>query len=162
MRILTYKRTHMGDPDFRGVFGVNDCMGRVRSLAYDAVVGIGGIGAEPRGFEIAGKVTWIGVHPTKTPGEWVAPTVAFERFVLFDSSGPELHSLAPSLARRMYQGKVRYLLNGYSELEQAEAEQIVKWAMDATAGIVGEHVKVHKGVRLRCVCKRPRTTPARQ
>ncbi len=43
MRILTYKRTHTGDPEANGVIGINDCMGRVRSLAYDAVIGIGGI-----------------------------------------------------------------------------------------------------------------------
>ncbi len=29
LRILTYKRTHIGDPDSIGQFGINDCMGRV-------------------------------------------------------------------------------------------------------------------------------------
>ena len=41
MRILTYKRTHKGDPDNRGVFGINDCMGAIRNRKFDAVVGIG-------------------------------------------------------------------------------------------------------------------------
>ena len=35
MRILTYKRTHTGDPDHLGRFGVNDCMGGVRNLRFD-------------------------------------------------------------------------------------------------------------------------------
>ena len=125
MRILTYKRTHTCDPDKNGVFGVNDCMGKLRSLEYDSVLGVGGIGAEPRAFEIDGKFTWVGVYPTKTLGEWDAPMVAFHRFILFDASGPKLHSLAPPLSKRMYQGKARYLLRGYSVSEQAEAEEVV-------------------------------------
>lgn len=152
MRILTYKRTHTGDPDGKGVFGINDCMGRVRSLAYDAVIGVGGIGAEPRGCDIDGKITWVGVYPTKESGGWEAPQVTFQHFVLFDANGPKLHALAPSLAKRMYQGKVRYILNGYSSLEQIEAEEIVQWALDATAGVIGEQTKTYKGVRVKCVC----------
>jgi len=38
MRILTYKRTHTGDPSPDGVFGVHDCMGRIRDLSYDAII----------------------------------------------------------------------------------------------------------------------------
>ncbi|GLR14164.1 hypothetical protein GCM10007907_29540 [Chitinimonas prasina] len=133
MRILTYKRTHTGDPDGRRVFGVNDCMGRVRAYEYDAVIGVGGIGAEPREYGIAGKITWVGVNPKVLPGTVKSPQIAFEYFVLFDAHGPELHSLAPNLARRMYQGKVRYLLKSYSRSEQWEAEGIVQWAKEAIA-----------------------------
>jgi len=43
MRILIYKRTHTGDPDLKGRFGIHDCMGRVRDYDYDAVIGVGGI-----------------------------------------------------------------------------------------------------------------------
>ncbi len=56
----------------------------------------------------------------------------------------------------MYQDKARYLLSGYSDSEQAEAEQIVKWAMEAIAGINGNQDQVQRGVRMKCVCKRPR------
>ena len=156
MRILTYKRTHTGDADKNGVFGVNDCMRKLRSLEYDAVIGVGGIGAEPRAFEIDGKITWVGVYPTKTLGEWDAPMVAFQRFILFDASGPKLHLLAPTLAKRMYQGKARYLLCGYSDSELAEAEGVVRWAMQATYGIIGNQEKVHRGVCIKCVCKSAR------
>lgn len=157
MRILTYKRTHTGDPNASGVFGVNDCMGRVRALEYGAVIGIGGTSSEPRKLGIDGKITWVGVHPTKTNGRWAAgPEVTFERFILFDSNGPELNSFAPSLAKRMYQGKVRYIVKGYSSAEQAEAEQVVKWALGATADVTGAQIKMHNGVRVKCVCKRSR------
>ena len=48
-RTLIYKRTHTGDPDPKaGVFGNNDCMGTVRKRDFDAVIGIGGIGPEPK------------------------------------------------------------------------------------------------------------------
>jgi hypothetical protein len=148
MRILTYKRTHTGDPNPDGIFGVNDCMGRIRDLEYDAVIGVGGMGIEPRSYDIDGKITWVGIHPVKVPGDRRGSLVTFQRFVLFDADGPILSSLAPSLARRMYEGKVRYLLEGYSN-----TEQIIAWAMEATAGVSGEGVKIHKGFRLKCVCK---------
>lgn len=51
MRTLIYKRTHPGDPDETGRFGIHDCMGKVRSWQFDAVVGEGGIGPEPRGTD---------------------------------------------------------------------------------------------------------------
>ena len=35
MRVLVYKRTHVGDPDARGRFGIHDCMGQDRSWHYD-------------------------------------------------------------------------------------------------------------------------------
>jgi len=65
MRILTYKRTHTGVPDFHGRFGNHGCMGRVRDFCFDAVIGVGGIGAEARSWDIAGKLTWIGVGPQR-------------------------------------------------------------------------------------------------
>jgi len=65
MRTLVYKRTHTGDPDELGQFGNHDCMGTVRGRYYDAVIGVGGIGDAPRRFNIAGKITWIGIGPHK-------------------------------------------------------------------------------------------------
>ena len=40
MQTLIYKRTHKGDPDKQGRFGIHDCMGRVRSRDFDAVIGM--------------------------------------------------------------------------------------------------------------------------
>jgi hypothetical protein len=48
MRILVYKRTHKDDPNADRCFGAYDCMGTLRDCEYDAVIGVGGIGAEAR------------------------------------------------------------------------------------------------------------------
>jgi hypothetical protein len=41
-RTLICKRTHPLDPDESGVFGVQECMGRVPAYMFDSVVGVGG------------------------------------------------------------------------------------------------------------------------
>ena len=51
MRVLIYKRTHPFDPNAEGVFGCEDCMGAVRRRRFQAVIGVGGLGAEPKGWE---------------------------------------------------------------------------------------------------------------
>lgn len=85
MRTLIYKRTHPGDPDAEGRFGIHGCMGRVRNRDFEAVIGVGGIGAEPRSHEINGKVTWIGIGPHRRAGDDArAPVITFDRFLLFE------------------------------------------------------------------------------
>jgi hypothetical protein len=42
MNTLVYKRTHTGDPDESGIFGIHDCMGQVRGWNFGAVIGVGG------------------------------------------------------------------------------------------------------------------------
>jgi len=154
MRILTYKRTHTGDPNSDGIFGIADCMGSVRRHRFDAVIGVGGTSAEPRSFAIDGKITWVGVNPRKAEQQGLrGPIVTFEHFVLFDANGPLLSALAPALAKRMYVGKVRYLLGRYSNTEQADAERIVQWAIDATEGVDDAQSKVHCGIAVGCVRK---------
>jgi hypothetical protein len=128
VRILTYKRTHIGDPNASGVFGVGDCMGQVRGRTYDAVIGIGGVGAEPRSHGIDGRITWVGVGPRTVDHTPRGPVLKFRRFILLDSDGPFLAELAPELARRMYERNVRVLLEGYTTKQKREAEEIVAWA----------------------------------
>ena len=53
MRVLIYKRTHTGDPDENGWFGHLGCMGKVRCSDFQAVIGIGGMGIEKAGVEVA-------------------------------------------------------------------------------------------------------------
>lgn len=129
MRILTYKRTHVGDPDNFGRFGTNDCMGRVRGYRYDAVIGVGGIGPEAKSHNIARKITWVGVGPKRKYGgsNRRAAIIEFEHFVLFDHAGPLLSSRAPNLAEKIYSGR-RYILDAYSDTEKLEATPIIDWA----------------------------------
>lgn len=118
MRILIYKRTHVGDPNEDGRFGLYNCMGRVRGYDFDAVIGVGGIGKEPKSFGIDQKINWVGINPTKKRSLSGSGTVVtFENFLLLDEHGPLLETLAPALAKRMYEGGARILLDDYSELE---------------------------------------------
>lgn len=129
MRILTYKRTHVGDPDQSGRFGISDCMGKVRGYSYDAVIGVGGTGYEPRSHCIDRKINWVGIGPRRASrlSGYRSDVIEFEYFVLLERDGPLLHSMAPNLARKMYNGR-RYILDAYSEIEKAEAIAIVEWA----------------------------------
>lgn len=115
IRTLIYKRTHSGDPDpVRGLFGNHNCMGTVRGWAYDAVIGIGGIGPEPNRNRIAGKLTWIGIGPHKVfddPTKPRSPRVTFDHFRYYGERGPLLEVVYPMLARRMYKRNVRVLIH---------------------------------------------------
>lgn len=157
MNILTYKRTHIGDPDSRsGEFGVRDCMGRVRGFHYAAVIGVGGIGAEPQSHGIAGRITWVGVVPRKKSSTSRGPVVTFDKFVYYGAGGVPLHMVAPNLSRRMYEGKARYLLFDYGSEEKREAETIVRnviagrWRKYGRLTIVEEERSTQAGFRTRC------------
>lgn len=129
MRILVYKRTHNGDPDADGCFGAFDCMGKVRDRAFDAVVGVGGIGSEAVSNGIDRQVNWVGISPHKrhVAGKR-GPEVLFDYFLYFGTDGPSFPALAPRLAARLYGDNVRSILDGMSAAEQAEAEGIVRRA----------------------------------
>jgi hypothetical protein len=105
VRTMIYKRTHTGDPTPEGIFGLSDCMGRVRARDYDAVIGVGGLSEEPRACGIAGRITWVGVGAHRGEGIPVGyrgPIVEFDRFKLFDEGGPMLDDVAPALARHLF------------------------------------------------------------
>lgn len=131
MRVLVYKRTHNGDPDASGCFGVYDCMGIVRDREYDAIIGVGGVGPEAVSNGIDGQVNWVGIGPHKRyVKDKRGPEVLFEHFLYFGTDGPDFHKLAPQLAARMYGDNVRSILDGMSDAEQEEAERIVALAED--------------------------------
>jgi len=103
MRILVYKRTHIGDPDESGCFGIHSCMGQVRERDLDAVIGVGGVGSEPVQEGIDKKLTWIGIGPKRVGvADDGHPLLAFEQFYLKDEKGPLLGDKAPKLAKRMF------------------------------------------------------------
>jgi hypothetical protein len=144
MRTLIYKRTHPGDPDKHGRFGINDCMGRVRSWKFDAVIGIGGLGAEASSHKLDNKVNWIGIGPKKHDGRWRrGPVVTFDRFVLFESGGPNLIKTAPVLARRIYDRNVRVLIWDLSPAERKEVTRLLRLANRArpSSGRTAKRIK---------------------
>ena len=102
LNTLVYKRTHTGDPNTSGEFGCNDCMGRVRGYSFDAVVGVGGKSPDRGSEDIARKINWIGIGPSRNPDDHrgvKGPVVTFERFFLWEEMGPDLIDHAPNLFR---------------------------------------------------------------
>ena len=138
MRTLIYKRTHPGDPDAYGRFGIEDCMGQVRTWDFDAVIGVGGIGAEPRSHGLDGKVNWIGIGPRRVSAARRGPVLMFDRFRLFESTGPSVSQLAPQLAARLYSRNVRVVRDRLDDEERREVERILALARDAGPSLVGD------------------------
>ncbi len=134
MRTLIYKRTHEGDPDEgTGVFGNNTCMGRVRLWKFDAVIGVGGVRPWAKYKDIARKLTWIGIgaHKDEMDGKG-NPLVTFDHFWYRGKKGRPLEEVAPALARRMYDGKVRWMFSdSLTPIEQQEVEKILEKARNA-------------------------------
>ena len=135
MRVLIYKRTHVGDPNDHGIVGCHDCLRSVRSRDYDAVIGIGGIGGEPQSHGIARKVNWVGIGPHKIVDPKIGisrPLVRFDHFSLFDRQGPELVSIAPGLAKHMYETNRRVVMSDrLSAILKREVQEIIQMAIDA-------------------------------
>jgi len=155
MRILVYKRTHPGDPDNGGCFGAEDCMGAIRARRFDAVIGVGGIGAEAQSHRIDGKLNWIGIGPRR--GRWYGrgPLLTFDRFRDFGTRGVRLASLAPVFARRVYGRRLRHLMSdSMSETELREVEEILSLARGAPASIrVSPFRRWQFSNRCRPICK---------
>jgi hypothetical protein len=131
MNTLIYKRTHKGDPNESGVFGIHDCMGQVKRWSFDAVIGVGGKSPWHDHEDIALKINWIGISPCKTevPG-LNGPHVKFDCFVLLEGTGPDLEKLAPKLFRYMFTDRhVRFVMSRNLPTEmQKEVETILTWA----------------------------------
>lgn len=105
-------------------------MGQVRDYDFDAVIGVGGIGQEPKSYGIDGKINWVGINASKEHVALGYPSIVhFEHFVLLEDKGPLLSSLAPNLANRLYDTGARFLLNSYTQIEKNEAQKIIKWAL---------------------------------
>lgn len=132
MNTLVYKRTHTGDPSEAGIFGICDCMGRVRCWSFDAVIGVGGKNPWRGHQDIALKITWIGINPhkTKAPDRFRGPLVEFEYFVLWNETGPDLKTLAPNLFRYMFEDQhVRIVMSRSLPSEmQEEVTKILRLA----------------------------------
>lgn len=144
LRILVYKRTHNGDPDAGGCFGIHDCMGAVRHRDFDAVIGVGGIGDEAHTAGIAGKVNWIGRGPRKTATSKRGPNVRFDHFRGFGTEGPDFAEKAPKLAKRMYDRNVRHIIDDFTADEYAEARAILRLVANAPSSAGGRAASAKK------------------
>jgi hypothetical protein len=143
-KVLIYKRTHTGDPneittdapDKRGIFGINTCMGRVRSWEFDAVIGVGGKSA---GEGIAYRINYVGLGVKKhsiNPQDG-HPYVIFDHFRLFDEEGKFVEKFAPNLYKYMYEdADVRRVKSDSSRIRdnvliQSEIQKILNLAKNA-------------------------------
>lgn len=148
LRTLIYKRTHKGDPDRTGCFGIWDCMGRLRKTRFDAVIA-GGRGGQPEAQAISYKVNWIGIGPRKTkpnPTEfprWRGPLITFDHFVLFEEKGPDFWVIAPALARRMYSVRSpRFIFDDFNKTERVEIRRLLKTAVAAPPSTGTLHARI--------------------
>jgi hypothetical protein len=146
MRVLIYKRTHPDDPNEDGVFGCQDCMGAVRRRRFDAVIGVGGVGAEAQRWRIDRRLNWVGVgaHPSASfaVGDR-GPLITFDRYLLLEEQGPELKSIAPALARYMYSVHRRVIMSeGLSPTIQREIAKILALTLpDRRHRRLGERIR---------------------
>jgi hypothetical protein len=120
-KIFVYVMTHLGDPNEDGCWGCCDCMGQKRSWKYDAVIGVGGVGAEAYGF--GGKLKWIGICPSKRPVASKRPKVTFEHFLDFGTEG---RKVPPKLAAHIKKAPRGFM--NLTSAELAEAKEILKSA----------------------------------
>ena len=129
MRVLIYKRTHKGDPDETGIFGIEDCMGRVRDWNYDAVIGIGGKRPWKEDADIKQKINWVGIQPKKVKSNGRASCVVFAHFVLFEDKGQVIETKYPNLFRHMYHSRKRFdMSRQLPEKVYEEVKEILKLA----------------------------------
>lgn len=148
MKTLVYKRTHKGDPDKNGWFGIQDCMGQVRGYSFDAVIGVGGRGSRPHRQCIAEKINWIGLGARKKRhAARRGPLVTFQHFRLYEEKGDYLRTRAPILAKHLYSKNARILLN-FTPAERKEVRRILNMAKTAPCSrrvIRVPHVRKRKG-----------------
>jgi len=132
MQTFVYKRTHKRDPRDEGIFGCEDCMGRLRNIAFDSVIGIGGIRPWPDSRGIERKINWVGTGARQIGWYARGYLIAFDHFVLLDEKGPELRTIAPVLARLLLRQGARWVFSQkLTKIEQSEVRKILRLAENA-------------------------------
>jgi hypothetical protein len=164
MRVFLYKRTHVGDPDEGGRFGIDDCMGRLRDCSFDAVIGIGGICSQAIADGIGGKVKWIGIGPRRVaPKGRKGSVILFNHFALYESAGREFDGIAPALALRLYTPKSpRFLFSDdFNKTEKAEVERLLKLAKNARPSSKTTYPVWEDQDPLKCTCQKRNASQSR-
>jgi len=128
MRVLIYKRTHKCDPNSEGIFGNEDCMGRIRNWNYDAVIGIGGNSPCKKDYDIRHKINWIGLEPKKIPSKKKGDLVVFSHFELYEEKGMNIKDNFPNLFQYMYGKQKRFDMS--SDLP-SDVQEEVKTILDS-------------------------------
>ena len=131
LNTFVYKRTHTGDPNTSGEFGCSNCMGGCRGWSFDAVIGVGGKSPDRGHEDIAYKINWIGIGPSKVSRRGLEGLlVTFERFVLWEEAGPSLKEVAPKLSKHMFKDNKHFVMsqNLPSETMQEEVQKILALA----------------------------------
>ncbi len=140
LQVLVYKMTHPGDPEPNAgerfnapAWGRQDCMGEIRARSCDAVIGVGGIGREPKSHSMDGKVQWIGIGPRPWPSgpRRRGPVLTFDRYLWFGVNGPSFTELAPHLAARLLVEDAPRHVMSFSAEERQEVSRILGLARDA-------------------------------
>ena len=125
MKVLIYKRTHKGDPDAKGIFGNQDCMGRIRNWNYDAVIGIGGNAPWKEDANIKHKINWIGLEPKKiNSSKKRGDKVVFSHFELYEEKGLNIKVHYPNLFKYMYGSRKRFDMS--SDLPKDVFEEVIQ------------------------------------
>jgi len=104
-------------------------MGRIRSQDFEAVIGVGGKSSWFRDADLAYKINWIGINPSKTEAAGLrGPHVRFKHLVRYDEGpcdGPELRTIAPKLFRYMFEeNNVRHVMSQSLDDEDIQKEII--------------------------------------
>ncbi len=108
MRVLIYKRTHIGDPNETGIFGIQDCMGKIRNWKFDAVIGIGGKTTWKGHEGIKYKINWVGLKPKIVGATPRGKIIAFKHFELYEEKGKNIEDNFPNLFNHMYKSRKRF------------------------------------------------------
>ncbi|MBS5020563.1 MAG: hypothetical protein KHZ60_10930 [Alistipes sp.] len=125
MRVLIYKRTHKGDPNETGIFGIQDCMGRIRNWNYDAVIGIGGESAWRDDIGIKYKINWIGLQPKRISApKKRGDLIVFAHFKLYEETGINIEDHYPHLFEYLYSTKKRFNIS--SNLPEDVLKEVIE------------------------------------
>ena len=76
---------------------------------------------------ISGKLNWVGIGPRNYATSPRGPILTFDHFRHFGTHGPSMQEIAPELYKRVYGGRVRYMIVELTAYE-GELSRILAYA----------------------------------